>query len=516
MFSRQLLRQRPRLSTITRLSHHSAPRPLTRFASTGTQPKTFLTSTTAIAFGAGLVSATALYWFTSRSNQTPNSNSSFAEASKTLGSRKDTSIPDLNKLGLSDQIAYSPVPTSEDITRQLNEHAFSVSGGGKLVRRYDGTQLASNSPCEDAFIHGSFSNPLNKADEDWLAWGVFDGHCGWQLSNLLTKQLIPYVRRSLDNAKPKDGSRLSDEDIQEAIRSAFTSLDDILVKSAVATIESNLSFAEKARRLEAAYAGSCALLALLDPQSRKLTVASTGDCRAVLGQKTADGKWTATDLTTDCTGATPSEVARIQAQFPDEPEIVKGGRIWGMQPSRTFGDGMWKWPAALKETLRNYYNGLSLPSTVRYGAYKEGPYLTAEPLVSTTKIPESGPSFLILATDGLWDAMTSKQAVDLVGRWVEWQAQGQGKPVKPKPSDFGEVILGRKQQCKFEEEKLTLQDNNAAVHLVRNGLGGGDEKMVQGALTFRYPNSRDIRDDITVQVVFFAPTSGKGKWSETK
>ncbi|KAI1801885.1 protein serine/threonine phosphatase 2C [Daldinia bambusicola] len=514
MTSRQVLRQRPLLTTITHLSRPVQRAPLARFASTGTQAKPFSTSTTAIAFGAGLISATAVYWFSSRSNQTPAP--SLAETPRTFDRKGTTGIPDLNRLGLSDQVAYSPVPTAEDVTRQLNEHAFSVSARGKLVRRYDGAQLASNSPCEDAFVHGSFSNPLSRSDDDWLAWGVFDGHCGWQLSNLLSKQLIPFVRSSLDNAKPKaeDGDRpLSDEDIQDAVRAAFTALDDALVKSARQTIEnSNLSFAEKARRLEAAYAGSCALLALLDPQSRKLTVASTGDCRAVLGQKTADGRWAATDLTTDCTGATPSEIARIQAQFPGEPEVVKGGRVWGMQPSRTFGDGMWKWPAALKDTLRNYYNGLSLPSAARYGAYKEGPYLTAEPLVSTTKIPESGPSFLILATDGLWDAMTSEQAVDLVGRWVEWQAQGQGKPVKPKKAgDFGEVVLGRKQQCRFEEEKLTLQDNNAAVHLVRNGLGGGDEKMVQGALTFRYPNSRDIRDDITVQVVFFAPAGAKGK-----
>ncbi|KAI8962753.1 protein serine/threonine phosphatase 2C [Daldinia sp. FL1419] len=507
MFSRQLLRQRARLTTVAQLSHST--RPLVRFASTGTQAKASTTNTVAISFVAGLGSASALYWFSSRSNKTPSQSS--AEVSSISDSRS-TSIPDLNSLGLSDKISYSPVPTSEDVTRQLNEHAFSVSvsGRGKPVRRYDGVQLASNSPCEDAFIHGSFTSPFDKNGEDWLAWGVFDGHCGWQLSNLLTKQLIPYVRRSLDDAKPKDGGELSDEDVKKAIKSAFTALDDNLVKSAVATIESNLSFAEKARKLEAAYAGACALLALLDPQSRKLTVASTGDCRAVLGQKTADGKWATTELTTDCTGATPSEIARIQAQFPDEPEIVKGGRVWGMQPSRTFGDGMWKWPAALKETLRDYYNGLSLPSAVRYSAYKEGPYLTAEPLVGTFKIPESRPSFLILATDGLWDAMTSEQAVDLVGKWVEWQAQGKGKPVKPKPDDFGEVVLGRKKQCQFEEQKLTLQDGNAAVHLVRNGLGGGDEKTVQGALTFRYPNSRDIRDDITVQVVFFAPDNGKG------
>ncbi|XXH04838.1 hypothetical protein Hte_011260 [Hypoxylon texense] len=460
--------------------------------------QTFSTGTAAVSFTAGLASAALMYWFTSRSQQ----QSLVVPTNPGLDAKRKI-IPNLNELGLSDKIAYSPVPTSEEITQQLNELAFSLPGG-ELVTRYDGAQLGSNSPCEDTFLHGSFSNPFDPKQRGWSAWAVFDGHCGWQLSNLLTRQLIPYVRRALSAARPDK------ESIEQAIKSAFTTLDDAIVKSAAETIESDLSFAEKARRLEAAYAGACALLALYDPYSKNLTVASTGDCRAVLGQKTADGTWATTELTTDCTGATPSEAARIRAQFPDEPGIVKGGRVWGMQPSRTFGDGMWKWNRQLKERLRNYYNGLSMPSATRYGAYKDGPYLTAEPLVTTTKIPEARPSFLILATDGLWDAMTSEQAVDLVGRWIEWQAQGPGrKPVTPEKSNFVTAFLGRMRQCRYEPRKATLQDDNAAVHLVRNGLGGADEEMVKGALTFRYPNSRDIRDDITVQVIFFNLPQGK-------
>ncbi|KAI1107208.1 protein serine/threonine phosphatase 2C [Jackrogersella minutella] len=503
MLARQLLRHRPRLTTVTRLSH-PVPRSIARFVSTETQNKSSSNGTAVASFAAGLASAALMCWYSSRSRRTPG-----PAKSASISDEEDVGIPDLNELGLSDKITYTPTPTSEAVTHQLNEHAFSLLGGGKLVTRYYGTQLASNSPCEDAFIHGSFSNPSDRNEEDWLTWGVFDGHCGWQLSNLLTKQLIPFVRRALDNAKPKKSQQLSEEDVHKALKSAFTTLDDALVKSALATIESDLPFAEKARRLEAAYAGSCALLTLLDPQSRNLTVASTGDCRAVLGQKTADGKWVASDLSTDCTGANPDEIARIKAQFPDEPDVVKHGRIWGMQPSRTFGDGMWKWTAQLKQTLRDRYNGLSLPSAARYGGYKEGPYLTAEPLVTTTKIPESEPSFLVLATDGLWDTMSSAQAVELVGRWVEWRERGKGKLVKPPTKDFGETILGHRGQCRYEEQKTTVQDDNVAVHLVRNGLGGGDEQMVRGALTFRYPNSRDIRDDITVQVVFFAPAKGQ-------
>ena len=212
-------------------------------------------------------------------------------------------------------------------------------------------------------------------------------------------------------------------------------------------------------------------------------------------------------------------MARIRAQFPDEPSIVSGGRVWGMQPSRTFGDGMWKWSAQLKKTLRDYYNGLSLPSATRYKDYKEGPYLTAEPAVTTVEVPENEDSFLILATDGLWDTMSSEDAVNLVGWWIEWQRKG-GRTPPPKPwtsgskkeAGTGPTVLGWERNCQFEEANATVQDGNAAVHLVRNGLGGADDETVRGALTFRYPNSRDIRDDITVQVVFFnSPFGSDGK-----
>lgn len=487
---------------MARFQYRPSPRP--RFSSSEPGRKTSSPSAVGagvVSFAVGLGSGWALY----------RNGKSDKPGVLSTGGNRTTTTPDLNELGTSDQIAYTTPPTLEDVTQQLNENAFTVRGAPGGVGRYDGAQLASNSPCEDAFVHGSFSDPFDSGSKGgkWMAWAVFDGHCGWQLSNLLKTQLMPYVRRSLADAKPAGGgNEVSEEAVQKALKTSFTTLDDALVKSATAIMESDLPFAEKARRLEPAYAGACALLTLFDPQSRKLHVASTGDCRAVLGQKTADGKWTTTDLSEDCTGATPSEIARIKAQFPDEPDIVQGGRVWGLQPSRTFGDGMWKWSAELKKNLRYHFNGLSLPSQTRYKNYKEGPYVTAEPLVTTTQIPDpkdGRPSFVILATDGLWDTMSSEQAVDLVGKWYDRQQKGAaaGKSDIDQSKDFGPVVLGWKQQCKYEERKATFRDDNAAVHLMRNGLGGADEEMIRGALAFRYPNSRDIRDDITIQVVFF-------------
>ncbi|KAI1337814.1 phosphatase 2C-like domain-containing protein [Xylariaceae sp. FL0016] len=500
-FPRHLLRQRPRLVTTTRLIQ-SAQRP--RFSSTKPQISYSRAGLTALV---GTVAGYSAHSISQNGGSDSNTKEvAAATLAPVLGSHQ---VPDLDQSGPSDQVAFAPAPTMDDVEKHLNEHAFSLEPA-LGVRRYDGAQLGSNNPCEDALLHGQFTSAVG-ADR-WLAWAVFDGHCGWQLSHLLTTQLMPYVRRALaDAGSDREGKAqdVPEEAVHSALKAAFTSLDDALVKTARDTIESDLPFAEKVKRLEPAYAGACALLTLYDPAARKLRVASTGDCRAVLGQRTADGRWRATALSQDCTGATPSEAARVQAQFPDEPDVVRGGRIWGMQPSRTFGDGMWKWPAQLKEQLRLRFNGNGLPHHLRYKNYREGPYLTAEPLVTTTDIPASQPSFVILATDGLWDTMSSEQAVDLVGKWMDWRTSGRNpKPVKPEPSDFGPTVLGWAQQCKYEEKKATVQDENAAVHLIRNGLGGGDDEMVRGALTFRY-NSRDIRDDITVQVVFFDPKQGK-------
>ncbi|ETS76306.1 hypothetical protein PFICI_11693 [Pestalotiopsis fici W106-1] len=416
-------------------------------------------------------------------------------------------VPDIGGLGSSERSEPSPAITAEDVKAKLNESAYScLDGNVQGVARYDGAQLGSNQVCEDAYIHGKLPDPLTRGEteNDWMAWGVFDGHNGWQTSQVLTRQLLPYVRRALREAEPENGV-FTDAAVHRAIESAFVRLDDELVKSAMEVTESNLSYPEKVKRLEPAYSGACALLTLYDPSSRKLHVASTGDCRAVLGYKTADGNWVARPLTKDQTGSNADEIARLRAQFPDEPNIFRSrGRIYGMQPSRSFGDGVYKWNRELRERLRTEYNAYREPGDALYPGFNDGPYLTALPVVTTIELPTgNAPSFVIQATDGLWDTMGNQNAVDLVSRWSELTINGT-KPAMSLPQvDAGPVRFGRF-RCWYSEARATYQDSNAAVHLIRNGLGGAHEEMVCSALSFEPPLSRWIRDDITVQVMFFS------------
>lgn len=109
-----------------------------------------------------------------------------------------------------------------------------------------------------------------------------------------------------------------------------------------------------------------------------------------------------------------------------------------------------------------------------------------------------------MATDGLWDMLSSQQAVDLVGKWLELKAaEKKNSTLEPtyEPFDFGQFWKGV--SWKFVEGRTTVQDDNVAVHLVRNSLGGNHHELIAGRLAFSFPNSRRLRDDTTVQVVFF-------------
>ncbi|KAF2153787.1 protein serine/threonine phosphatase 2C [Myriangium duriaei CBS 260.36] len=397
-------------------------------------------------------------------------------------------------------LMVDPGFSDDEVTRTLAQGSFTrrvtkIAG----VDRYDGAQLASNSPCEDRYVHGSFSSPANEG-KSWMAWGVFDGHAGWQTAELLKNQLPTFVRQSLSEA----GSQTDDTTVQKSIVKGFLNLEDLIIKTALEQAQSDAPLRQKIKNLAPAFAGSCALLSLYDPTTRSLHVACTGDSRAVLGRRVEDGKWEAIALSVDQTGSNEAEVARINNEHPSETEIAKGGRVLGIMVSRAFGDSRWRYPLEVQEDLMRRFYGPAL-LTPRYDV-RTPPYLTAEPVVTTTKIEAGRPSFLIMASDGLWDMLSNQEAVDMVGRWIESQGPGskraeqESTPIKER-WDFSRYW--KDGDWKFETEKTTPVDGNPAVHLIRGSLGGDNKDLVAARLAFTSPESRRVRDDITVQVVFF-------------
>ncbi|UKZ77560.1 hypothetical protein TrVFT333_005283 [Trichoderma virens FT-333] len=397
--------------------------------------------------------------------------------------------------------SIEPGPSEEEVTRIISQGAFSfpVRNVG-VVARYDGAQLPSNSPCEDRFIHGKFPSPWN--NDHWMVWAIFDGHAGWQTAELLSKRLLSFVRHSLTQANfASKHEYVPDQVVQHAIIKGFTDLDDSIIQTALDTSQSQEPLQNKVRKLVTAYSGSYAILSMYDPTANTLHVACTGDSRAVLGHKGQDGKWEAIPLSFDQTGSNKEEIVRLEKEHPGEENIVQGGRVLGMMVSRAFGDGRWKWPLKFQEDIRRRFYGPA-PLTPKYDV-RTPPYLTAEPVVTSTKIDSNGPSFLILASDGMWDMLSNQQAVGLVGKWLEFRAGKRTSESEPtqEPFDFGQFWKGV--NWRFAEERTIVQDDNAAVHLVRNALGGNHHELISGRLAFDAPFSRGLRDDMTVHVVFF-------------
>ena len=295
--------------------------------------------------------------------------------------------------------------------------------------------------------------------------------------------------------------QIASREVDQAIRSAFLDLDKEIMETAAKALAEPRYLTEAIGALGPAYSGSCALLSFYNSDSKTLKIACTGDSRAVLGRRSAAGKWQAVPLSVDQTGYNPEEVARLQREHPNESEMIKNGRLLGLAVTRAFGDSRWKWPRELQEQARARYFGPRLLDNLH-----SPPYLTAEPVITTTKINPDRQDFVILASDGLWDNLSSEEAVDLVGMWLEKNDAAKEIPPpdlsKAPPEPFLDLPAMRVNPAgnrnftslhTSKDKKFILKDNNAATHLARNAMGGADEDRFCGLMTALAPFSRNMR-----------------------
>lgn len=303
----------------------------------------------------------------------------------------------------------------------------------------------------------------------------------------------------------------SDSETSAAIKRAFLRLDEGIIFEALKAINESESHAAILSHLAPAVSGSCALLAILDPASLTLRVASVGDSRAVLGRP--DGRdWTTVALSDDQTPRNQAEKDRIISEHPNEPKLFddKTGRMLGLPLTRAFGDHRWKWP--VEETTKGcpkFYANPPRPNTL------SPPYLTAEPVIESIKLMEG--DVLILASDGIWDNMSSDNAVKCISHWItaEQERVSSGGDSLTGTSDAhaeSTIVEGRGKQMSPMAESwgwewsyadLVIEDSNAATHLAKNALGGNRREQFLSVMSTHPPESRDARDDLTVKVLFF-------------
>lgn len=368
---------------------------------------------------------------------------------------------------------------------KLYEHEQSTSLPG-MAWRYDFTQLASNDPVEDYAVHEQHG--------DLRFFGIFDGHGGDSTSKLLQSELVARCVHEWEASSTGAGD---EPPMAGALKRAFTGLDAEITDSVHVLLRA--PDAESLAQARPALSGSCALLAVLDERTRELTVALAGDSRAVLAEQNTDGSWDLHQLTHDQTASDRAEIARVREEHPGEPRALVNGRLLGVyQPTRSFGDGIAKWPRDVQLELRARY-GHMVPA-----ALLTPPYMTARPTTSTLKLRR--PGFLVLASDGLFDELSSTEVVQLVVAWINRNIEA----METECTDAGRAAARVYQAggavadaaAPTAELGAALVDRNCATHVLRNALAHGSEHRLHAVLNMTAPESRRYRDDITIQVVF--------------
>lgn len=204
--------------------------------------------------------------------------------------------------------------------------------------------------------------------KDVAAFGVFDGHGGDVVASLCRDRLPVEL-----------GDGLGEDDCN-AMVAAFEEMDRLLANEEVPGVAAG----------DAQWCGCTATVCLVQPEA--LVVANAGDCRAVLCREGL-----AVPLSEDHKPSLPAERERIRKAggFVEEQQVgpIKVSRVnGGLSCSRAIGDLAYKANAKRKPCEQMVVSTPEVRKVAR----------------------EAGDEFLILACDGVWDVISSQDAVDFV------------------------------------------------------------------------------------------------------
>jgi len=238
-------------------------------------------------------------------------------------------------------------------------------------------------------------------------FGVMDGHGGGQVARFCQRHL------------PTELVRNKGVDIGGALVTAFERMDEMLSSPQAC---SELAYLMPPQDADNAWApaphpdhiGTTAFVTCVTRDA--LIVANAGDSRAVLCRM-----GNAVDMSWDHKPAVPSELARIQ-------------RAGGYVLERRIG----------AHVIHRVNGDLSLSRSIGDLQYKRNPNLPAkDQVVSCTPDVQTfrrqpGDEFMLIGCDGVWDVLSSQQAVDFVRPQVQRILAGQIRP-----STVVEAILDR-------------------------------------------------------------------------
>nr|XP_043610204.1 probable protein phosphatase 2C 42 [Erigeron canadensis] len=221
--------------------------------------------------------------------------------------------------------------------------------------------------------------------------GVYDGHGGPDVARYICDNLFRHFKANSTESR----GVMTPDTIKRAFletENGFTALVSQMWNS----------------RPSLATVGSCCLVGVVYHQT--LFVANLGDSRVVLGRKVGNtGGVMAMQLSKEHNANLDSIRRELRDMHPHDPQIVvlKHGvwRVKGIiQVSKSIGDVYMKHARYNKEPIAAKFR---LPEPMVM------PILSASPSILSHPI-EPCDSFLIFASDGLWEHLTNEEAVDIV------------------------------------------------------------------------------------------------------
>jgi len=244
--------------------------------------------------------------------------------------------------------------------------------------------------------------------------GVFDGHGGGEVSSYLKRNLYHLFLLHLEQKHWEE----SDSDVED-IRQETPSISAYMaaIRQALRSVET-----EVIQHRDLTFVGSTAVAVILHENPggyRTIISANVGDSRAILCR---NGK--AVDLTKDHKPTAEGERKRILKAggmiFLDDTGVH---RVMNLSLSRAIGDGFSK------------------------------PIVSPEPDIRRFRVEEDGDDFCLLACDGLWDVMSSQDAVNFVN----------ARLAESPPDKLAETRQKMAEEIVQEAMRLGSADNTSVV-----------------------------------------------------
>ena len=301
--------------------------------------------------------------------------------------------------------------------------------------------------------------------------GVLDGHGGQECA-LFAAEELPGVISSI--ARREGGTRSLSRGT--GLRKASTTgaaLPEILFKS---FLQVDAEFLRSTSHTS----GSTACIMLFDTESGRAFVGNTGDTRAVVCRGGL-----AVDVTLDMKATDPEQIARVALAGG---HVTKGRVMGSLAVARALGDAQLKKGRNLKK-----------------GSWVSGQEaLVADPEITSFRPKRTGDArqddeFVVVATDGLWDVMSSQEAVDAVKKGLQASHAGDAHETPVREADLARIADG----IASKAVDLGSMDNITVmiVHFTGCDLGkdsddeddgtrSDDEADVQAAAPAAYSSAR--------------------------